>query len=223
MARKRLFKRRMFLGELQYRMLGGQFLYLASLILLFSSVLYLPWLLASYGGPPGQPDYGLAAQQLAAMHERLWLALPVIVLLCVLHSILVSHRIAGPLYRFKRIFTDLGNGDLSMRVKVRRTDYLVQEADAMNMMIGSLAGKMRGVRESHQTACATLSELMGAMGADAGREAHMLAGKLGTELDQLGEALRQFRIPAAKGVPSPSAPAVPGMPPKRPELARLTF
>jgi hypothetical protein len=41
----------------------------------------------------------------------------------------------------------------------------------------------RGKRREHQTACETLSELMAAMGHDAGREAHMLAGKLGVVLD----------------------------------------
>lgn len=203
MGRSRFFKRRFFVGELQYRLLAGHFFYLGSLVLLFCAVLYAPLMATLFDSSTPQDQTEVVAQQIVAMQGHVWVALPIIVVLCVLHSVLISHRIAGPLYRFNRIFNDLGRGDLSLRVRVRRTDYLIHEADALNTMIGSLAEKLRDIRESHTTACATLSDLMTSLQRGGQRDGQVLAGKLGTELDRLGEALRQFRIPVARNIPSP--------------------
>ena len=50
-------------------------------------------------------------------------------------TLIISHRIAGPLYRFKKILKSLGEGDFSIPCKIRRKDALQDVAAAFNDMI----------------------------------------------------------------------------------------
>ncbi|MBI2192462.1 MAG: hypothetical protein HYU36_10815 [Planctomycetes bacterium] len=55
------------------------------------------------------------------------------VLLCAVSiGLIVSHQIAGPLFRLKRAFTDIGAGKLETRVKLRPMDGLKDVADLLN-------------------------------------------------------------------------------------------
>lgn len=62
-------------------------------------------------------------------------------------TLLASHKIAGPLYRFKRSFEDLSNGDFSKDVKIRRFDQLQDVADAFNNMILKVRAGIKGIKE----------------------------------------------------------------------------
>jgi nitrogen fixation/metabolism regulation signal transduction histidine kinase len=53
-------------------------------------------------------------------------------------ALLVSHKIAGPLYRFERAMEDICKGDLSSRVFLRAKDELGEIRDHFNDMVASL-------------------------------------------------------------------------------------
>lgn len=50
----------------------------------------------------------------------------------------LSHRTAGPLYHFKRVFTEIRQGTLSARVKLRPKDDFQDVAIAFNEMMDTL-------------------------------------------------------------------------------------
>ncbi|HAJ57733.1 MAG TPA: hypothetical protein DCL35_08255 [Candidatus Omnitrophica bacterium] len=50
-------------------------------------------------------------------------------------ALLVSHKIAGPMYRFKKIAQILADGDFSSEFKIRNLDQLQPLADEFNTMI----------------------------------------------------------------------------------------
>ena len=50
-------------------------------------------------------------------------------------TLLVSHKIAGPLYRFKKVMEVLREGDFSSDFRIRRLDQLQKLADEFNNMI----------------------------------------------------------------------------------------
>lgn len=52
--------------------------------------------------------------------------------------ILLSHRIAGPLYRFEKTLKDIESGDLTTRIDLRRTDQLTELKEALNILVNSL-------------------------------------------------------------------------------------
>lgn len=82
--------------------------------------------------------------------------------------ILISHRIAGPLFRFERSLDELCNGDLTRRYKLREKDQFKELADGVNKLaevtnvkIGSiktqtaeiirLISEVQRISESHPT------------------------------------------------------------------------
>ncbi|MCM8766292.1 MAG: methyl-accepting chemotaxis protein [Candidatus Omnitrophica bacterium] len=53
-------------------------------------------------------------------------------------TLFISHKIAGPLYRFKKELSSVGNGDLSKNFQIRKYDQLQDLAVSMNEMINKL-------------------------------------------------------------------------------------
>jgi methyl-accepting chemotaxis protein len=179
----------------------GNFLYLVSVVMAFVVVLFAPVIVVLSNSSMTLSEKEVAAHQMLIMHERVWFALPILIALCVLHSALVSHRIAGPLFRFKQIFAKLASGDLSMDVKLRRHDYLHREAEIMAEMVRTTGERVRSIGDSYRTASSTLPQLMDAVGRGANEEAAVLAGKLGTQMDVLGRRIRQFHVADDSGAP----------------------
>lgn len=66
-------------------------------------------------------------------------------LLLFAHSVIVSHRIAGPLYRLRAVMRAMAGGDLSMRVKIRKHDWLQEEANSLDEVVSGLRGRLREI------------------------------------------------------------------------------
>jgi hypothetical protein len=168
----------------QYRLLIGNFLYIATVVLVFVFVLFAPVMsvLADESAPPGQRD--LAAHQMLVLHERVWYALPVLIALCIVHAVFVSHRVARSLQR-----------------EARRADDVIRR----------LRGLVGTVEQAYREASRTLPALMDSLGREGDGEAAVLAGKLGTQMDALGRGIRRLdgrdgdrTTPAPTASPEPS-------------------
>jgi len=61
--------------------------------------------------------------------------------------ILLSHRIAGPLYRFEKTLKDIENGDLTAQIDLRRSDQLIEIKEALNTVLSSLNGRVGKIRQ----------------------------------------------------------------------------
>lgn len=98
-----------------------------------------PLLRESRGSDPA------AASTLLVLHERFWL--PLLAFFLGLSFVLAreTHKVAGPLYRFRQVFRRVAEGDVSMRVKVRGTDYLIKEAQELDAMVVALRERLVGV------------------------------------------------------------------------------
>ena len=57
-------------------------------------------------------------------NQFLLILIPVLVMIVVIISILVTHKIAGPEYRLKNILDAIGKGDFAVNVKLRKGDEL---------------------------------------------------------------------------------------------------
>ena len=55
-----------------------------------------------------------------------------------LGTIFLTHKIVGPLFRFQETFKEIKNGNLALRVHLRRTDQAHEILPYLNAMIGSL-------------------------------------------------------------------------------------
>jgi nitrogen fixation/metabolism regulation signal transduction histidine kinase len=56
--------------------------------------------------------------------------------------ILLSHRVAGPLYRIERIIKEVESGNLKGRIKLRKTDLLSELKDVINDLVISLDSRL---------------------------------------------------------------------------------
>ena len=65
----------------------------------------------------------------------------VFVLITAFIGIKMSHRTAGPMYHFKRIFGDIKNGKIEARVRLRPDDDFKDVANAFNEMMDTVAAK----------------------------------------------------------------------------------
>jgi methyl-accepting chemotaxis protein len=60
----------------------------------------------------------------------------------------VSHKIAGPLFRFQKELTRIGEGDFTVRVHLRRKDQITDMAESLNLMVAGLNQKFRTVHDA---------------------------------------------------------------------------
>lgn len=64
----------------------------------------------------------------------------------VVMTLYVSHRIGGPLYRLQQALESIGRGDLSMDVKLRRHDQLMDFSSNISQMNKNLNDRVRQIQ-----------------------------------------------------------------------------
>jgi methyl-accepting chemotaxis protein len=62
-------------------------------------------------------------------------------------SMLMSHRVSGPVYRFERSAEALANGDLTVRVRIRDKDEMKDAAARMDGTIDRFRTKITGLKQ----------------------------------------------------------------------------
>ena len=76
------------------------------------------------------------------------ITLGLIILATIFVTLFISHRIAGPLFRFEEELKRIGEGDLTMNIKLRKKDQITAVADDLNIMIAGLREKLLAI-QSH--------------------------------------------------------------------------
>lgn len=104
----------------------------------------LAWQVSS--GQASQADVESAAA-LLALHEHVWLPVVALFLGLALVVVQLTHRVAGPLYRFRVVFGELAKGNLSVSARIRKGDYLQLESQALQGAIDGLAERMKRAQE----------------------------------------------------------------------------
>jgi len=82
-----------------------------------------------------------------ALLIRLALISPLVFLL----AIVLSHRIAGPIYRIRTTLDEVLKGDYSKRLFLRKTDELKDVADRINGLIELLDAKEKQIKKTEST------------------------------------------------------------------------
>ena len=81
---------------------------------------------------------------LALPREAIWLCL-LIALVVALQAILVSHRIAGPSFRFNRIMREMAAGKYPQSVTLRKGDCLTDLAESLTFLGQELQGRRQAL------------------------------------------------------------------------------
>lgn len=113
------------------------FLYSA---LFFTLAFYGPHLkpmLILYGGGSLEERQAAAAEMLM-LSETVWVAVPVLFFGAVIFSLVLTRRVAGPLYRLDRTISEWAKGNLSWRMEFRASDRLDDLAEHANQALENI-------------------------------------------------------------------------------------
>ena len=70
------------------------------------------------------------------------ITLALISLVTIIAVLLISHKIAGPIFRFEKELREIGSGNLTKRVVLRKNDQIKDLAQSLNDMTESLRQKL---------------------------------------------------------------------------------
>lgn len=110
-------------------------------------------------------------------------------------SMFVSHRFAGPVFRFERSAQVVSTGDLTHRVSLRTGDDLMELQDEVNAMIASLQRLVQKDRALVEHAVARVDETLKKLpDAPAAAELDRLREDLKSLREELQTVTRSFRV-----------------------------
>src|SRR3989304_6991820 len=101
-----------------------------------------------------------AAQAFLMLHKSLWPAIFFSLAFIALHSILLSHKIAGPIYRFETRVQELAQGDVFREVQLREGDYFPGLMKTINLMTTTLKEELKLLKEESRTGLEHCSRLL---------------------------------------------------------------
>jgi len=160
----RFLQRRRYLVDYRLQLsLVGHALVLQTLFM----VLFVAGLLAPLVGDIGRQELGAlsdASIVLLFLHERLWYLILGSLVLTALLVVRLSHRVAGPMVRVKRILAAIGDGVAPPRLVLRPRDYLQPEVALLNTAVERLAergARTRGLQQQLLRVLAQAAEVCG--------------------------------------------------------------
>jgi methyl-accepting chemotaxis protein len=132
-------KRRKYYIEKKFQ---TKYLLLTMLLLLtytsvFVIILFAPSILTLYFDNP-LAEKAEASRVLLLLHRKVWPAIGAVIILFGVLSIFVSHKIAGPLYRLKKSLSLITQGNLNVKIKLRKGDDLNDLAEHVNILVDEL-------------------------------------------------------------------------------------
>ncbi len=136
-------RRRRFIvdSKLQFGLIGSFFLLLATFLLILTATIFGPPIADLLNNADGGESLLKSSRQLMALDARYWPALGLSAVIVMAAAVRITHRLAGPLYRFKCIFNELGGEVVPRNFKLRGGDYLTKEADLLNLAIDRMRTK----------------------------------------------------------------------------------
>jgi methyl-accepting chemotaxis protein len=130
---------------------------------------------------------------LPAVLAASFVSMCIVAVVAVVLTLYDSHRIGGPLYRFRANLMTIADGDLTLVTHRREGDELRALTEAMNDMTQSLRGRVLAVGGAERSLSAVLDAARHALesGADLGDD-HL--AHLARSHEQLRAALAEFRV-----------------------------
>ena len=119
-----------------------------SLVMLAVSLGIFSPLLWDLGAVELNGSYEEKAIVLLYLHERFWLLAAICLAIVVLGAIRFSHRVAGPMVRFKRNLRLLADGKFPPPLRTRRSDFLKQEVSCLNKAVAGVDERVVAIRRA---------------------------------------------------------------------------
>jgi len=145
--------------SLQYRFLAIIIVYSFVIVLFLAAFMFVPDIMRLEDQSLSFHARADAADKMLTLHTRVWPAILLVICLVALHSFRFFHRLIGPLHRFRQVYEQVRNGDLNLKVKIRKKDYLHEDEAGLNEMLETLSGKWRSIQQTTEDALRSLDAL----------------------------------------------------------------
>jgi hypothetical protein len=130
-------------------------LYGALVLVAVVAGIFVPLLWTLGEGRPQQ--YEEQAIVMLYMHERLWFLVLVCTGIVLVSAVKMSHRIAGPLVRYKRNLRLVAEGKLPPPLRTRRGDFLQEEVACLNLDVDGVRTRVDAIRSAERRLRAQLT------------------------------------------------------------------
>lgn len=90
---------------------------------------------------------------------RIFLSMLLIAPIVATIGMFASHKIAGPVYRIEKFLDSMAKGDYSTMLMLRRNDELIGLANAINRVLESVKGTVKGEKASLEKVAISLDKL----------------------------------------------------------------
>ena len=183
--RTRLFVARKF----QIRYVGLILIFMFSTVILTGYMVYVTtWVMFGEKLAAVYPQ-GLLLDIVRKVNTVLLLRLIFLTPLVILIALVLSNRIAGPIYRIQRFLRKVSRGNYEGRLRLREKDELQDLAEALNSLVSRLHSERDGRREKIDAVKRETDELEKAVIAEGGDRERLLGRivELRQDLDRLRE------------------------------------
>jgi hypothetical protein len=180
---QRFLRRRRFLTcpSLQMRLLLATFGQLLIVSGALAAGLFGPSIMGLLSSDAASDRALAAASEILYLHLRFWPALALALLFVALDSIRISHKIAGPLYRFDKALERVRQGRVPEPIRLRKGDFLHEDCRRINTVLELTRSHLVEVREVRQALTRSIEE---ARNAKPGLSSEELEGRLGDLVDR---------------------------------------
>lgn len=144
--------------DLQFRVIAGSLIFMLLAVITTLVVVLFPMIKGMFATDL-EIQYR-SAQTFLLLIRRL---IPVVILLLLfytIHLILITHKICGPMVNFSHAFLELKKGNLLRRIHLRPGDYLKNEGEKINEMIGGLSQLILRAQENQRLFVADLESVI---------------------------------------------------------------
>ncbi len=99
-----------------------------------------------------------AATEMLLLSETVWVAVPVLFFGAVVFSLILTRRVAGPLYRLDQTIREWAKGNLSRRVEFRASDRLDDLAESANRALENIERSLALIQRHNAVVQAALTK-----------------------------------------------------------------
>ena len=184
------------MNAFQLRLMVVYLIHFFAILLVFVGMLFVPLMTKLNDGNLSVLEEQDVARQFLALHSQMWPALGMVLALLILHSVVVSHRIAGPMQRLRDALKTIGEGDLTTRISFRKNDYLADTAADINKLTVLLAVKVTELEKNHRAARAAFAYLRRSLVDGRPDLTERKLEELNTHVMAIEQWLQEFELPS---------------------------
>jgi len=124
---------------------------------------------------------------------KLWTPVMIVVfIIFVIHQLLLTHRVCGPLINFMHTIREMAKDNLTRRISIRKADYLHEECDEINQMMDGLTGLLSETQSEGELLCARFESIQPLQATEEELENTLHVTK--EKVDTFKKALSNFKV-----------------------------